>query len=85
MIDKEQFIECGKQLSAMKTGGPLRIKMNRILNLLGKVSHRDTLDEIIQICLQKEIDVQCLIEALNASEDEQKKSLQYFFAGYNSK
>lgn len=77
--------ECGEHLSGLVLEKPLKKKMDQMINLLGKVSHRDIIDEVILICLQKEVDAQCLINVLNAGEDEQKKSLQYFFAGYTSK
>lgn len=77
--------KCGEQLSKSRLEIPLKRKMDRIINLFGKISYRDTVDDVIQICLQKEVEVQCLINVLNASEEEQKKSLQYFFAGYNSR
>lgn len=85
MIEKEKCIECGKKLAVSRNEKALYTKMTQIMNLWGKISYRDTVDEVILVCLQKEVDVQCLIDVLNASEEEQKKSLQYFFAGYNSK
>ena len=85
MIEKEKCVECGKKLAACQLERPLFKKMTQIINLWGRVSYRDTVDEVILICLQKEVDAQCLINVLNASKEEQKKSLQYFFAGYTSK
>ena len=80
-----QCKECGERLASTQIARPHLKKMSRILDQFGKVSYRDTLDNVILICLQAEVDAQCLINAMGDSEEEQKKSLQYFFAGYNSK
>lgn len=87
-MNKEQYMECtecGKNLRDSQLEWRLKSKMDQIISLLGRVSYRDTVDEAILVCLQKDVNPQCLINVLNASAEEQKKSLQYFFAGYNSK
>ena len=82
-MDKEKLIAAGQELKAFTTKEhKVKVMMDGIINNYGRVSDRDTADDIISSCLLGEIECQEMINVLNGPDEDRRQAIKYFLAGY---
>lgn len=73
----------GKNIKKVsKVRRKIKNMMNKIIRENGTVSSRETLDQIIQVCLICEIEIQEAINVLNGTEQERKDAIKSILCGY---